>query len=72
MVCKITTVVDYTAGQVAVDTTQGIPAGDANVQAARLVTYKTEPYLVAPPPLFAGQGPIELYIDVWERLITSA
>ncbi len=72
VVCKITTVVDYTAGQVAVDTTQGIPAGNANVQAARLVTYKTQPYLVAPPPLFAGQGPIELYIDVWERLITSA
>ena len=71
VVCKITAV-DYAAGQVTVDTTLGIPAGDANVQASRLVTYKTQPYLVAPPPLFTGQGPVELYIDVWERLITSA
>jgi Family of unknown function (DUF6519) len=69
VICKITAV-DYAASQVTVDTTQGIPAGDANVQAARLVTYKTQPYLV-PPPLFAAQGPVELYIDLWERLITS-
>jgi hypothetical protein len=70
VVCKITAV-DYAASQVTVDTTQGIPAGDANVQAARLVTYKTQPYLVAPPALFAAQGPVELYIDLWERLINS-
>jgi len=70
VVCKITAV-DYASGQVTVDTTQGIAAADANVQAVRLVTYNTQPNLIAPPALFAGEGPVELYLDVWERLITS-
>ncbi len=71
VICRITAV-DYAAGQVTVDSTQGIPVADANIQAARLVTYKTQPGLLPPPALFVGEGPVELYLDVWERLVTSA
>ena len=70
VVCKITAV-NYAAGQVTVDTTQGIPAAGASLQATRLVTYLTQPNLIPPPGLFAIEGPVELYLDVWERLITS-
>jgi hypothetical protein len=71
VICRITAV-DYAAGQVSVDSTQGIAVADANIQAARLMTYKTQPGLLPPPALFAGEGPVELYLDVWERLVTSA
>ncbi|HEY6235619.1 MAG TPA: DUF6519 domain-containing protein, partial [Candidatus Elarobacter sp.] len=41
-----------------------------NVRAQRLVTYASQPGLPQPPPLDFGKN-FQLYLDVWERLITS-
>jgi hypothetical protein len=69
-ICKIT-VVDYANSKVTVNDASGLPNNAANPQATRLVTYATQPFLPSPPGLFAAKGSVELYLDVWERLITS-
>jgi len=68
-ICKITAV-DYANGKVTVNDASSL-ANAANPQAVRVVTYLTQPFMPSPPALFPGKGPTELYLDVWERLITS-
>jgi hypothetical protein len=69
-ICKITAI-DYANSKVTVTDASGLPGNAANPQAARVVTYSTQPYVPSPPALFATKGSVELFLDVWERLITS-
>ncbi|HWT06514.1 MAG TPA: DUF6519 domain-containing protein, partial [Xanthomonadales bacterium] len=64
-------VADYPTSALTLDT--AIPAKlqkATNVRAQRLVTYASQPGLPQPPPLDFGKN-FQLYVDVWERLITS-
>ena len=69
-ICKITAI-DYAKSKVTVNDASGLPGAAANPQATRVITYSSQPFLPSPPGLFAIKGNVELYLDVWERLITS-
>jgi hypothetical protein len=68
-ICQITAI-DYANSAVTVNDASGLPVDAVSPQAIRVFTYATQPYLTA-PALFAAKGSVELYLDVWERLITS-
>ena len=69
-IAKITAV-DYANGKVTVNDASSLAANAANPQATRVVTYNSQPFAFSPPALFANRGSVQLYLDVWERLITS-
>jgi hypothetical protein len=61
------TAVDYKQMTLTVDT-DVTPGAGAKVTAHRLVTYKSQPFLPAPAAL--APGSYQLYLDVWERVVT--
>lgn len=60
--------VDYSTMTVTLDTALK-PKKNAQLVARRIVTYKSQPYLPAPPAL--ARGDYQVYIDVWERVVTT-
>jgi hypothetical protein len=69
IVCRITKT-DYLNLILTVDSPVAALATAAAGRARRLVTYAQQPNLPAPPTLKPGVA-YQLYLDVWERLITS-
>jgi hypothetical protein len=63
------TALDYSNTTLTLDTDFPAKLKSAkNVRVQRLVTYKSQPDLPQPPPL--ANGSYQIYLDVWERLIT--
>jgi len=67
-ICKITAL-DYSALQLTLDQTVS-KLKKGKYYAQRLTTYLTQPDLPTPAALAAGTS-VQLYLDVWERLVTS-
>ncbi len=65
------TKVDYDSRLLTLDASPGALGGASMPTARRVVTYLTQPDLANPPALpLKGAGPVQLYLDVWERLVT--
>ncbi|SMG00253.1 DUF6519 domain-containing protein [Burkholderia singularis] len=62
------TKIDYPSRQLTLDIDIAPLQNAAQGRARRLVTYRTQPDWPAPPALPAA--PCQLYLDVWERLVT--
>jgi len=69
VLCQIT-LADHTNMRLTVDSPINALATATDGRARRLVTYLQQPNLRTPPPL-STTAPSQLYLDVWERLITS-
>lgn len=62
------TAIDYPNTTITLDTDVTKLKSAKNLRLQRLVTYKSQPNVPAPPAL--GTGSSQVYLDVWERLIT--